>query len=239
MATYSTNTDLILDTGKSLDEFFEASLTPAEIITAKDRARERAYNYINDRYLRGKSAIPATNIDILEQVEVDLVIADLMNGAFCMQTANTSDWAEKYKARAEDVLKELKIPASNEDPTVNAENTGNGTLTVSALNDMFTKTEIWILTAQAADRFSVRGTISGLFSELTVGTIYPEKDWSPSAGDYGLNPNVSPKFEEYPFTLLVTAGAIAFVQNDKFIFRTFASSYFGGQAGVSGNLVRA
>ena len=77
MATYSTNAQLKLDTGQDVSQFMDSSLSTSEITAQKDNSRERAYNFINSRYLRGKTAIPATHITELKQAEIDLVILNL------------------------------------------------------------------------------------------------------------------------------------------------------------------
>lgn len=231
MSTYCNNDELILDTGKSLDGYFDVSLTDLEKLEQKERARIRAFNFINENYLRGKTAVPALHIPALKQVEIDLVIADLMADSFSMEMANTSDWAEKYKERAAKALESLRYKASVDDIVADSENTGNGKVTNIEVKDDFTRTERWILRASSATTFTVYGTLHGYLSNLEVGTKYPEKDWSSIIKDYGLTLNREIRFEEFPISLTITASDIAFSQDDKFMFSTFSASYYKNRNG--------
>ncbi len=229
--TYCTNTDLVLDTGKNLDAYLDVSLTEEQKTIQKNNARERAYNFVNDSYLVGRTIIPASHIPGLKQIEIDLVIADLMTDSFSMESANTSDWTEKYKERAINALDKLKFGASSEAAEADEENTGNGTVSLIVANDNFTKTERWILRASSATKFSVHGSLHGYLPDLSVGTRYPEKDWSYSISDYGLTSISEIRFEEFPISLTITAGEIPFVDDDKFTFNTFTASYYKNRIG--------
>lgn len=229
--TYCTNSDLVLDSGKSLDAYLDVALTDEQKTTQKNKARERAYNFINDTYLVGRMVIPASHIPGLKQIEIDLVIADLMTDSFSMETANVSEWMEKYKERAEKTLENLRFDSSSENATADLENTGNGTVSAIVTNDNFTRTEKWILRASNATTFIVYGTLHGYLADLEVGTKYPEKDWSSIIKDYGLTLARELRFEEFPISLTITAGDTAFIQDDKFIFSTFAASYYKNRSG--------
>lgn len=229
--TYCTNSDLVLDSGKSLDAYLDVALTDEQKTTQKNKARERAYNFINDTYLVGRMVIPASHIPGLKQIEIDLVIADLMTDSFSMETANVSEWMEKYKERAEKTLENLRFDSSSENATADSENTGNGTVSTIVTNDNFTRTEKWILRASNATTFIVYGTLHGYLADLEVGIKYPEKDWSSIIKDYGLTLARELRFEEFPISLTITAGDVAFIQDDKFIFSTFAASYYKSRSG--------
>jgi hypothetical protein len=140
MATYCTNADLYLDNGQSVDEYFIADLSEEDKTTRKDAARERGYNKINDNYLRGKTAIPATHIANLEQIEIDLVISDILFGAYTGGIANVSEWATEYKSRAEQALADIRFDASADAAAADSQNTGDGTVSIST-NNAFTLTE--------------------------------------------------------------------------------------------------
>lgn len=236
MTTYSTNDELILDDGKQLDNLLSSDLSSAERDIAKDASRLKAYNYINDNFLRGKTAIPATHIPLLKQIEIDLVVSDVMAGSFSMEMSNVSDWSEKYKERAIQYLKELKFGASAESAVTDDQNIGNGTVSAITVKDKFTMNEQWTLTAQNATTFSVYGSISGRLRDLVVGDQYPGRDWSHPVSDYGLYLSKGLKYEEFPFSLLITVGNTAFAQWDRFSFNTYASSYFRQ---IDGEIIRA
>lgn len=229
--TYCVNNDLVLDSGKNLDAYLDVSLTDEEKITQKDKARERAYNFINDSYLVGRTVIPASHVPGLKQIEIDLVIADLMTDSFSMEMANTSDWTEKYKERAIQSLDNLKFVSSSEDATADSENTGNGTVSTIVTNNDFTRTEQFILRASSATVFSIHGSLHDYLPNLKVGVKYPERDWSFSIGDYGLICEGELRFEEFPISLIITAGSVPFSQDDKFVFKTFAASYYKNRSG--------
>lgn len=231
MSTYSRSEDLVLDTGKSLDAFFDVDLTDIEKKKQKEASRERAFNKINDEFLRGKTAVPALHIPGLKQVEIDLVIADLMAASFTMETANSSEWQMKYEERALKALERIRFGASVKDATPEDDNTGTGLISNIEVNDEFTLTEKWILRASSAGKFAVSGSLHGYLQEITVGTKYPEKDWSGLYSDYGLSFQKSPRFEQYPISLLITAGDVAFVRDDKFVFKTYAASFFKQRTG--------
>jgi len=225
------NSDLVLDSGKSLDAYLDVSLTDEQKTTQKNNARGRAYNFINDTYLVGRTVIPAAHIPGLKQIEIDLVITNLMTDSFSMETANVSEWIEKYKERAEKALENLRFNSSSENAVANSENTGNGIASTIVTNDDFTRTEKWILRASNATTFTVFGTLHGYLADLEVGVKYPEKDWSSIIKDYGLTLSREIRFEEFPIALTITAGDIAFIQDDKFIFQTYSSSYYKNRVG--------
>jgi hypothetical protein len=226
MTTYCENTDLYLDNGQSVDAYMLSTLTAGEITTRKDAARTRAYNHINDVYLRGRTAIPATHITGLEQIEVDLVVADILFGAYTGGISNVSEWAEGYKKRAEDSLKNIRFDASVDSATADGQNTGDGTVAITVNSD-FAKNEKWILRAQSTvTKFSIHGSLHDyLPNDVVVGTQYPTKDITTGLGDYGVK-RARIRYEEYPITLLITVGAIDFVKDDKFTFNTYAASYY-------------
>lgn len=232
--TYSTNADLILDNGTSVDEFLLQTLTDQEKIDRKDAARLRGYNLINDIYLRGKTAIPADHIDELLQVEIDFVVADILSGAYTGQTSNVSEWAAQYRERAEDNMKKLRYDASVEDASAEAENVGDGTVALTP-NDSYCLTEKWILRCGSNGKFLAHGSLHGyLPNDVTVGTRYPEKEFTSQLGDYGrLRPRL--RYEEFPISFLITAGSAAFVQDDKFTFMSYAASYYRG---ITGDIMR-
>lgn len=231
MSTYCNNDELVLDSGKNLNAYFDVSLTDLEKLEQKERARIRAFNYINENYLRGKTALPALHIPALKQIEIDLVITDLMTDSFSMETANVSEWTEKYKERAQKALDNLRYNASVDDIVADSENTGNGTVSTIVTNDNFTRTEKWILRASNATTFTVYGTLHGYLADLEVGTKYPEKDWSSIIKDYGLTLARELRFEEFPISLTITAGDAAFIQDDKFTFNAYAASYYKNRSG--------
>jgi len=229
--TYSVNSDLVLDNGKSIDDFLDATLSTTKKTERKDAARLRAYNHINDKYLRGKMVIPST-ISSLKQIEIDLVIADIMLGSFSGESFNTAtEWAVKYRERAEETLANLRFDASVEDAVAAGNNTGNGTVGSLSVNNQYTKTEIWNLTAQNSSYFSVRGSISGSLPNARVGIAYPEKEWTGGRyQDYNLVLSNLP-YEEYPIYFTIATGVIAFAVYDRFSFRTYAASYYRRRIG--------
>jgi hypothetical protein len=145
--TYSGDEDIVLDTGRSIDVFLDVSLTDLEKTGIKQKARERAFNRINDSYLRGKTVIPAVHIPTLKDVEKDFVITDLLRGAFVQETPNRSEWAKDYEERAMDRMKSLRFGASAEDAAPDPENVGDGYIDEVVTNDFSTRTETWILRA--------------------------------------------------------------------------------------------
>ena len=228
--TYSTNAELLMDDGKSIDTLLDVDLSKSKKTTQKDAARDRAYNKINDQYLRGRTLIPATHILALKQVEIDLVISDIMTGSFSQETANVSDWAEKYSDRAKEALDSIRFDATSEDAVADAQNVGDGTLSTIVVNNDFTMNELWVLTAQNASIFSVRGTLTGTLFNAEVGTAYPEKDWTEGFMDYGLELK-GKRYEEYPIYFTITAGLTPFVQYDRFTFGTYSASYYRQRIG--------
>ncbi len=232
--TYCVNTDIVLDSGKSIDSLLDADLNAAGITARKDAARLRAYNRINEQWLVGRTLIPATHIAALKEIEIDLIISDIMTGSFSMEMTNVSDWTEKYTERAKEALEKLKFDASSESAVADSQNTGDGTVGIIVGNDHFTITELWTLIAQNVNVFTVRGSLTGPLPNLKVGNAYPEKDWGTVINDYGLLLHTR-EYESYPIYLTVTAGVTAFVQYDRFTFKTFAASYYRQR---DGNIIR-
>ena len=235
--TYSGDDDIVLDTGRSIDTFFDVSLTDIEKKEVKQKARERAYNRINEDYLRGRTVIPAVHIPALKDIEKDFVIVDLLRGAFTMESPNRSEWANDYEERAVSRMKNLRFGSSSEDAIPDSQNTGDGYINEIVTQDRSTRTETWILRAQNSTTFSVYGDQTGGLPLATVGTPYPEKDWGGYSGDYNFTyqPGGDLRFELYPISFTIVAGDIDFVQDDKFIINTYAASFYRK---VSGKLIR-
>jgi hypothetical protein len=235
--TYSGDEDLVLDTGRSIDIFLDNSLTDNEKLEVKQKARERSFNRINDDYLRGKTVIPAVHIPTLKDIEKDFVLTDLLRGAFTQETPNRSDWAKDYEERAMDRMKKIRFGASAEDAVPNAENTGDGYIDEIVTNDMSTRMETWILRATSSTNFSVYGSQSGGLPLAEVGQRYPEKDWGGYTSDYNFTyqPGGDKRFEVYPISFIITQGDIEFVQDDKFVIKTYAASFFRN---MSGKIIR-
>jgi len=235
--TYCGDEDLVLDTGRSIDAFFDVSLTDNEKKELKQKARERSFNRINDDYLRGKTVIPAVHIPSLKDIEKDFVLTDLLRGAFTQETPNRSEWAKDYEERAMDRIKKIRFGASAEDAVPNSQNTGDGYIDEIVTNDTSTRTETWILRATQSDRFSVYGSQSGGLPQAEVGERYPEKDWGGYMSDYNFTyqPGGDQRFEIYPISFLITQGDTEFVQDDKFIIKAYSASFFRN---ISGKIIR-
>ena len=235
--TYCGDEDLILDTGRSIDVFFDSSLAELEIKEMKQKARERSFNRINDDYLRGRTVIPAVHIPTLKDVEKDFVITDLLRGAFTQETPNRSEWAKDYEERAINRMKTLRFGASAEDASPDPENVGDGYIDEIVTNDMSTRTEVWILRALDSTKFSVYGSQTGGLPQAQVGVKYPERDWGGYTSDYNFTyqPGGDMRFEVYPISFTIVAGDTAFSQHDKFVIKTYASSFYKA---ISGRIIR-
>lgn len=235
--TYCGDDDLVLDTGRSIDNFLDVSLTDLEAKEVKQKARERAFNRINDDYLRGKTVIPAVHIPTLKDVEKDFVITDLLRGAFVQETPNRSEWAKDYEERAVERMKVLRFRASAEDAVPDAENVGDGYVDEIVTHDYATRTETWIFRALDSTKFSIYGSQTGGLPQAEVGTKYPERDWGGYTTDYNFTyqPGGDMRFEVYPVSFTIVAGDTAFSQHDKFVLRTYASSFYKN---VSGRIIR-
>ena len=235
--TYCGDEDLVLDTGRSIDAMLDVSLTDLEKKEVKQKARERAFNRINDDYLRGRTVVPAVHIPSLRDIEKDFVIVDLLRGAFTMETPNRSEWARDYEERAVERAKKLRFGASAEDAVPNDENTGDGYISEISVNDMSTRTEQWILRALDSTKFSVYGSQSGGLPLAEVGTKYPEKDWGGYTSDYNFTfqPGGDMRYEVYPISFLITQGDTEFVRDDKFTIKTYSASFYRN---ISGRIIR-
>lgn len=238
MGTYATNSEIVFDTGRSVTELLSEDLadTTAQQNVIRN-ARERAFNAINSK-LRGKTAIPAFHIESLKQVEVDFVLADLLVSAYTQESMNQSEWAEKYRERANEILNNLYFEASAEEPVAYVGNTGNGRLKIIQMFSEYAKEEVWSFTALNATEFSVHGSVSGTFPILTVDVDYPEKDWAEgTTEDYGLSLSNYPTIGRTPFWLKISSGSTAFEQYDNFKVKTYGSQ--ASRKGIStGKLIR-
>lgn len=224
MGTYSSSSDIKLDTGKSIVEMLDEDLTDDERQSVLRAARERAFNTIN-KSLRGKTAIPAYHIEVLKQIEIDFCLADILAAAYTMESMNKSDWVDTYRTRAEEALKSLYFEGSAEEPIVYRGNTGNGSLKVIDVFSAYAKTEQWTFIALSDTLFAVTGSLTGAFPNLTVGVSYPEKDWCSTYGsDYGLPITGFPSPGKTPFICKIAAGDIPFEEGDTFTFQQYASS---------------
>jgi hypothetical protein len=223
METYSENDDLQLDTGKALTDLLEEGLMDAQQATTLSNARERAYNKINSA-LEGRTALPAWHIQALKQVEIDFVIADIISSAYTMESANTSEWSDKYSARAQQTLDNLSFSASAEEPEYPSSNVGDGALKIISVSDEYAKTEMWTFMAQNATYFSVYGSVSGRLPDLTVGSFYPDKLWTGPMTDYGLGRSNFPSADTFPFNCNIIAGETDFEEGDRFTVEMFSCS---------------
>lgn len=236
MATYASTSEIKLDTGRSIDTLMDEDLSDAEKTNAIRNARERAFNFINTK-LDGKTAIPAFHIPSLKQVEIDLVISDVITGAFTMEVSNASEWGEKYKERANEVLENINFSASAEEPITYRSNNGNGRLKIISINDDYASTEQFMFMALSASEFSVHGSVSGRLPNIDVGADYPDTDWtSGTVSDYGLHSS-SLGFEEFPFHCKISEGSTPFVKGDNFMVKIFGSSRSKGTITI-GRIIR-
>lgn len=227
MSTYCQNADLIMDNGRSINEYIDP--TQSENPGIKNAARRQAYAEINDNYLKNRTLVPAFDKDgdltipSLLYIEKDLAISYIMKATFSGETGNLSEWANHYRERAIEALKNLKWDATYSSPTANSQNTGNGTVTIHMLFEEFVRTENWILRATGSTTFSVYGTKSGRLPNATVGERYPEYDWNTYSTDYGLRIGSNKQWIEYPFHMTIAAGLVDFISDDIFYFATYSS----------------
>lgn len=238
MATYASNSEILLDTGRPITALLDEDLEATEQQNVIRTSRERAFNKINSM-LRGKTAVPAFHVPALKQVEIDYVISDLIVSAYTLETVNQSEWAERYKTRAEEVMTALSFEASAETPIAYRNNVGNGRLAVIDVFSEHARTEVWTFRALNATEFSVTGSVSGTFPNLDVGEDYPDKKWtSGTMLDYGIRINNYPTVGNAPFNCKITAGSTPFEEGDVFTFQMYASA--SRKSGIStGKLVRA
>jgi len=226
MGTYCRSADLYLDNGKSLDSYLDVSLTDLEKTNFKEDARQRSFEFINNRFLYGRTAVPALHVPSLKNIEKDLVIADILAASFTGASSNVSEWEGKYRERAMEALENLRFVSSVEDVVPDSQNTGNGIVSEVVTNDDFTMTELWTLSALTDSSFRVHGSLHGYLRYLDVGDQYPEKSWTGRLSDYGLNLEHGLRYEQYPISLLITAGSTDFVEGDRFTFNTYSASFY-------------
>lgn len=230
MATYTVNSDIVLIDGKTVDSYFQGDISDAEIILQKNAARDRAYQEINQRWLKGKTAVPASHISSeLKYIEIDLVISSLLGSTFTQNKSNESDWVGYYRRRAESALKSLRIPASADTPSAHSDNTGDGTVTINQISDQFTETEYWELVCISSTYFSVYGSKSGALENIEIGQYYPPLDRVAGSTDYGMGKRLfnerSFRWVEFPFHCTLVQGSTSFVLYDRFTFWTYSSTY--------------
>jgi len=231
MGTYCRSADLYLDNGKDISNYLEVSLTDLQKINFKEDVRQRTFEFINDRYLYGRTAVPALHIPSLKNIEKDLVIADILAASFTGASSNVSEWEGKYRERALESLDNLRFVSSVDDVVPDDQNTGNGIVSEIKTNDDFTMTELWTLSALNSTTFRIHGSLHGYLRYLEVGNQYPEKSWTGKLSDYGLNLEHGMKYEQYPISILISAGTTSFVEGDRFTFNTYSASFFRQRVG--------
>lgn len=240
MATYATNSDLVLMDGQSVNDLFKGDISEAEIILQKNAARDRAYQEINQSWLKGLTAVPASHIeDQLKYIEIDLCISYLLSSGYTQNKFNESEWVNIYRERAEKSLKQLRIPASADIPSAHSNNTGNGTLTISGLSDQFTEMEFWEIICISSTHFAVYGSKSGKIEDAEIGEYYPAVDRFPGGvSDYGMRDRTGYSREkvlewvEFPLNFTITQGSTDFAIYDRFTFWTYSSTYKNDNNGV-------
>lgn len=231
MSTYCISNDLKLDNGQDLDSYLDVSMTDLQKINLKQQVRQRVFEFINDRFLYGKTAIPALHIPALKNIEKDLVIADILSASFTGNTSNTSEWEGAYRERAMDALENIRFISSVDDILPDTLNTGDGKVGEVVTNDEFTMTELWTLEATNSTFFDVHGSLHGSIRQLEVGEKYPGKSWTGIVGDYGLDLTYGLRYEEYPISLTIESGSVDFVDGDRFIFKTYSASFYRQRIG--------
>jgi hypothetical protein len=224
-STYSSNRDIVLYTGQQLK--FADDINSASISNLLDTTRVQAYNYINSK-LRGRTAVPATDSAVtaqLKDIERNFVIGWLLGAGLSGERNSNSDWPAFYLELAEKALDNLSFPATASSPTAESYNTGNGVLTITALNDEFTRTERWELMYSGNNYFSVNGSKSGRLPSMKVGENYPDEKVLSSYDEYDSTLSSTLRYHEYPFYATISAGSTDWALYDRIIFYTFASSF--------------
>lgn len=227
--TYCSNDDLILDEGKTVlnSALLDRGLSSSEKTAHLDRLRLQAYNFINDNYLKGKTAIPANHIPSLKYIEKDLVLSFLLKGTLSIGRGGSdySGISTEYHDRAIEALDKLRWGASASSVTAASGNASDGTITVSLSGrDFFTRTERWELTAISATQITVWGSIHGYLRNFEIANPYPDPDWTTLYEDYDFIRKTSGfLFAEYPISLTWTDGSVTLTKEDKWTFWTYAA----------------
>lgn len=214
---YITNVNqLVFPFGKKMSNYLASNITDEEKTLALNQLITDSEQYV-DEQLRGRTATPALHIvsqcrQIALEYSRSLILRDnyLFNGA--------EDEKEKknlYLEEAQRLLDAISFGASCSVITVNAQNTGNGTLGSIVVDDRFTVTEDWVIQCNSAPSyFSVVGSVSGALTDCYV----PDGQYPVQADgdlDYENHRRVSFK---------IVAGATAFKLYDEFRFSTYAAS---------------
>jgi len=161
----------------------------------------------------------------LKYIEVDLAISNVLEGSFSAGTKRKLP-DKIYKDRAMRALGALRFPASASTPSAVSGNTGDGTVSAITINDDFTLTEIWTLTALSSQWFRVEGTRTKDLPDCEMGVDYPDKTLINTFGsDYGRKDlRLGISYTDYPIRFKITEGATPFAQYDMFTFKTFSST---------------
>lgn len=224
--TYTTNNSIILYTGQHLK--FANDINQASISNLIDNTRTQAYNYINNM-LRGRTATPATDTEItvqLKEIEKNFVIGWLMGAGLSGERGSESEWPKFYLDLAEKLLNKISFPASASVPVYESYNVGNGILTISKLNDMFTRTELWVATYEGNEYFSIVGSKSGRLPSLQVDENYPDEELVTTSGLYdSLILYSSLPWGEFPFYCSISAGSVDWSLYDRLTWWTYSSSF--------------
>jgi hypothetical protein len=222
--TCSTDADIVLDTGQQLK--FSSDINKASQGNLKDSTRVKAYNFINNK-LRGRTAVPASHISgQVKEIEKDFVVGWLIAAGLTQERSSISEWSQFYMDRAKEALENITFPASASSVSADSNNTGDGTMTISRLNDTYTMTEEWEIVYGGNNWFYVYGTKSGQLISLELGEPYPDREriTVPDIYDGGGSGRYR-RWGEYPFYTTITDGGTSFVQYDRFYFTTYSSSY--------------
>ena len=208
---------LVFPNGAKFQNFIDSSLTHAEKTTAQELVITEAENWL-DNQLRGRTATPATHIQsACKQIALEYARGMILRDNPIIKDEDREERAKAYFERAEKLLESLRYGASATVPVAAAQNTGNGTISAIAVDDEYPLTEDWIIRciSETEPTFEVVGSFTGeLYPYDITDGVYPVQADSERIPE-----------EQRRISFTITAGNVAFAEEDEFTFKTFAPSW--------------
>jgi len=214
---YITNVNLLVfPNGKKFESYLDGDLKQSEKNTALDLIVTEAENWV-DSQLKGRTAVPATHIiSDCKQIALEYARALMLRDNPIITDDDKEKRAKQYFEQAENMIKGLRYCASADVAVASSQNTGDGTISVIAVDDNETITESWIVRciSEGDPSFDVIGSKTGALNpyDITDG-VYPTQADSEKYGD------------QRKLSFTITAGATDFADEDEFTFKTYAASW--------------
>ena len=215
MGDYLLVAELSFPAGRQIDFYFH-KLDATETLEYKEKLITESENWLNNR-LRGKTVIPAAHAKAkCKQICLEYARFLIQRDNYLDSQEGMTDripTSDLYRKEADRLYDQLTFGASADIPVAGGQNIGDGTITNITVDDVYTRTEDWILIFNNSETYEIRGSVSGY---LYSGDVTDNSGKYPVQED---GERLTDDQRRVSFTL--TAGTADFEQYDEYHFRTY------------------